>query len=324
MKKKQERGKEHDLKLAGVRNGEVTDAIVLDEREGLVQHKDIGEIKPTELDGITINRTKSKIDPFMEIRKERLVDQMSGAPSRTFGIWVPDPLSPEGWRDMGTVSENYLLLTNKEVRQLALDIAEESGLPHRESRIFWDGARFAHVIDFPETTDEVAIGETVGLSLITRTSYDRSWKFEAALMGKRFLCDNGVLSGEFFARVSFKHVQNGSGGGDEWKEIVKQGLSVMRSAGENLERFAEGLRLLKWHPLTDEHLRALWGRLKLGDTLMGKIMRQYTRHEEATLYGFLNAGTNVFWHNQKMTSADFANNDIFTSLLIKYAFENLI
>ncbi len=26
-------------------------------------------------------------------------------------------------------------------------------------------------------------------------------------MGKRFVCDNGALSGELFARVSFKHMK---------------------------------------------------------------------------------------------------------------------
>src|SRR5690606_13324163 len=110
----------------------VTDAVVLDEREGGIQHRDLGQILPTELDGITINRTKTKVDPFIPIRKERLVDQLTGAPSKAFGVWVPDPGSPQGWRDMGTVSENYLLLTNREVRDLALEIAGASGLPHKE------------------------------------------------------------------------------------------------------------------------------------------------------------------------------------------------
>ena len=327
MKKKQ---KKQDLQLVDVHDavkspssGDGAPAIVLDEKEGGVSHKDIGAIAATELDGITINRTKSKIDPFIEIRKERLVDKLTGAPSRSFAVWVPDPDAQEGWRHMGTVSESYLLLTNREVRQLALDVAEESGLPFRESRIFWDGARFAHIIDFTETQEEIAEGESVGLSLITRTSYDRSWKFEAALMGKRFVCDNGVLSGEFFARVSFKHTQNGGGDNGEWKEIVKQGLSVVSHAGDNMERFVQGLRALKSQSMTDEHFRALWSKLKLGDTLMGKIMRRYVKHEESTLYGLLNAGTNVFWHNQKMTSADFVNNDSFVTALLTYAFEYL-
>lgn len=297
------------------------DAIILDEKDGVVSHTDIGRITATELDGITINRTKSKIDPFIEIRKERLVDRLSGAPSRSFGIWVPEPEADGGWRDMGTVSENYLLLTNREVRELSLEIAERSRVPYNESRIFWDGARFAHVIDFVGAEEEVASGDSVGLSLITRTSYDRSWKYEAALMGKRFLCDNGLLSGEFFARVSFKHM--GGSQEESWREVVREGLSVLAHGGENLERFVGGLRKLRSTPLTDEHLRALWIEVKLGDSLMGKVMSRYVEHEESTLYGFLNAGSNVFWHNAKMTGSDFQHNDAFTTKLLAYAFESL-
>ena len=318
--------KEQDLQLAEaeqVSNAGGDGAIVLDEHDGRVSHKDIGHIEATELDGITINRTKSKIDPFIEIRKERLVDKLTGAPSRAFEVWVPDPEAQEGWRDMGTVSERYLLLTNREVRQLALDVAQQSGLAFRESRIFWDGARLCHILDFVDTQEEVSEGDGVGLSLITRTSYDRSWKFESALMGKRFACDNGLLSGEFFARVSFKHTLRGGGNGDQWKDIVKQGLSVVSHAGDNLGRFAEGLRILKRHPMSDDHLRTLWSKFKLGDRLMGKIMRQYLKHEEPTLYGLLNAGTAVFWHNKKMTSADFSNNDVFVTALLAYAFAKL-
>ena len=303
-------------------DGEIVDAVVLDQKEGAVEHKDISSIEATELDGITINRTKSKLDPFIDIRKERLVDRLSGAPSKSFGIWVPDPEADQGWKSMGTVSENYLLLTNKEVRQLALEIAEQSGLDYKESRIFWDGARFAHIVDFKGLQEEVGT-EAVGLSLITRTSYDKSWKYEAALMGKRFLCDNGVLSGEFFARISFKHLQGGNEE-DNWQDIVRQGLSVIEHSGENLQRFVQGLRLLKKQRMTDEQLRRMWKLFpKLGHSTMGRILDRYVAHEEGTLYGLLNAGSNVFWHNKKMRASDFNNNDQFVSGLLKYAFEHL-
>jgi len=315
-------------------DGALRDAVILDEKIGPVQHKDMGLIQATELDGITINRTKTKISPFIEIRKERLVDQLTGAPSKAFGIWVPDPGAEGGWKDMGTVSENYLLLTNKEVRELALEIATQSGLPFKESRIFWDGAKFCHVVDFLER-ESVEDGDEVGLSLITRSSYDKSWRFEAALMGKRFACDNGCLSGEFFARVSFRHSAGSSKGAldpgkregvglveENWKEIVKQGLSVVDHAPENLRRFVQGLRLLKKAELTDQRLREVWKMLPgIGDGIMGKIMARYVTHEEPTLYGFFQAGTNVFWHNQKMTSADFQNNDQFVTGLLGYAFD---
>ena len=293
---------------------------VLDEKTGEVKHQDLSEIEPNSLDGITINRTKNNVDPFVEIRKERLVDKLTGAPSKSFGIWVPDPDSKEGWRDMGVVSENYLLLTNKEVRGLALDIASESMFEFEESRIFWDGARFAHVIDFTDTREEIDEGDEVGLSLITRTSYDRSWKFEAALMGKRFLCDNGMLSGEFFARVSFKH----SGEEGRWKELVRQGFSIITDADMNMQKFVRGLRLLKQTRITDGILRKVWfHQFSLGDSNTGKVINRYLSSEEPTLYGLLNAGSYVFWHNQKMTGADFKNNDSFTTKLLEYAFEHL-
>lgn len=301
-----------------------TNGIRLAEATGTVEHQDLGAIAPTELDGITINRTKTKVDPFVEIRKERLVDKLSGAPSRSFGIWVPDPNKEGGWRDMGTVSENYLLLTNAEVRDVALEIASESGHPFRETRVFWDGARFAHIIDFTAITEEVEAGDAVGLSLITRTSYDRSWRYEAALMGKRFLCDNGALSGEFFARVSFKHVVSAEPSTTPWEEIVKQGLGIIGQAGGNLYLFVEALRKLRMAPMTDTHLRALWQALPgLGNSIKGKIISRYVKNEEPTLYGLFNAGTNVLWNNKKLTAADFGNNDTFSTTFINYAFDNL-
>lgn len=316
----QQSHEEAELRIAIPEVSERTDGVILGERTmEETQHKDLAAIAATDLDGITINRTKSKLDPFIEIRKERLVDQLTGAPSRSFGVWVPDPDRPKGWRDMGTVSEQYLLMTNQEVRQLDLEIARDSGLAFKETRIFWDGARFAHIIDFTDLTDEVTDGETVGLSLITRTSYDRSWKFEAALMGKRFACDNGLLSGEFFARIAFKHT-HGSSVQETWQDIVRQGLSVIAHSGENLSAFVRGLRLLQGQAMNDSHLREIWKRMPgIGDSIMGKVMSRYVCHEEPTLYGFLNAGTHVFWHNKALKRADFTHNDVFVSTLLRYA-----
>ena len=52
-------------------------------------------------------------------------------------------------------------------------------------------------------------------------------------------------------------------------------------------------------------------------------MRRYAEHEEPTLYGLLNAGTQVFWHNPKQTAADWAHNDAFVTGLVEYANKHL-
>ncbi len=311
-----------------------SDAVVLDESTGHVSHRDLSDISVTELDGITINRTKTGISPFVPILKTPTYSQNSGTQSG-YAVEIEDPDSETGYRHVGNVSQNYLLLSNEEVRELAVEIAVQSGLGFRESRIFWDGSRFCHIVDFLET-EEVAPGDEVGLSLITRSSYDKSWRYDCALMGKRFVCDNGAISGEFFARVSFKHLASSNppgrveGDADEgpkeeaWKEVVRQGLTVIDRAPDDLHRFVQGLRLLKSAPMTDGHLREVWRTIPtIGDSIKGQIVSRYVAHEEPTLYGLFNAGTNVFSHREKMTAADFSNNDAFSTGLLSYAFEHL-
>ena len=332
MPKRNTRQPAPDLVASG--DGAAVDAVVLAESTGQVSHRDIGSIEPTELDGITINRTKTGISPFVPILKTPTYSQNSGTLSG-YAVEIEDDTSPTGYRHVGNVSKNYLLLSNEEVRELACEIAIQSGIACKESRIFWDGARFCHIIDFLET-EHVEDGDEIGLSLITRSSYDKSWRYDCALMGKRFICDNGAISGEFFARVSFKHLAStnppGRAEGDvdegpkeeAWKEVVRQGLTVIDRAPDDLHRFVQGLRLLKSAPMTDRHLREVWRTIPtIGDSIKGQIVSRYVEHEEPTLYGLFNAGTNVFSHREKMTAADFSNNDAFSTGLLSYAFEHL-
>ena len=304
-----------------------SDAIVLAEATGEISHQDIGQIAVTDIDGITINRTKTGISPFVPITKTPAYSQNSGTLSG-YAVEIEDPSSPTGYTHVGNVSRNYLLLSNEEVRNLAVEIAVQSGIPFRESRIFWDGSRFCHIIDFTEY-ESVSDGDEIGLSLITRSSYDKTWKYDCALMGKRFLCDNGAISGEFFARVSFKHLSmpNGAEVPQEyaWKQIVRDGMTVIDRAPDDLSRFVENLRLLRSASMTDDHLRRVWKALPtIGDGIKGQVLSRYVEREEPTLYGLFNAGTAVFSHRgDKTTAADFANNDAFTTALLGYASEHL-
>ena len=176
----------------------------------------------------------------------------------------------------------------------------------------------------------VVDGDPVSLSLITKSSYDKSWRFEMAIGSIRVACLNGMLSGEFFQRVSLKHTSGqtlGSGlqfDEDTWEQTVLQGLSVMEHSGANLSRFVRGLRRLHGAQMTDALLRDVWKHMPaLGDGLRGKIMGQYLTEEAPSLYGLFNAGTNVLWHNPKQTAADFANNDAWTTAMLTYAFDHV-
>ncbi|MEO1632876.1 MAG: DUF932 domain-containing protein, partial [Bacteroidota bacterium] len=283
----------------------MTDAIVIEEAASPVLHRDLSQIEVNDLDGITINRTKSGISPFVPIIKTPNYAENSGNLTG-YSVEMEDPETETGYRHIGNVSKNYLLLSNEDVRALSVEIAMQSGLPFKETRIFWDGSRFLHVIDFDacESLDD----EEIGLGLITRSSYDKTWRYEIALMGKRFVCDNGMISGEFFARVSFKHLKNVSDQDETWQEIVREGLAIIDQAPDQLHRFVEALQRLRATPMTEPLLRDVWQRFPtIGDSLMAQIMTRYVSHEEPTMYGFLNAGTNVFWHQQRMKASDVTN-----------------
>ena len=91
-----------------------------------------------------------------------------------------------------------------------------------------------------------------------------------------------------------------------------------------LSRFVGSLRLLRSTPMTDKHLRKIWGLYpSIGNGIKGQILSQYVTAEESSLFGFFNAGTNVFWHRDKMTAADFNNNDIFSTEMLRYAHDHL-
>ena len=293
-----------------------------------VQHKDLADIAANQLiDGLpVVNRTKTLISPFAPILKTPTISENSGQQTG-YAIEIEDDAAPHGFRHMGNVSDKYLLLPNAEVRDLGLEIAESSGLPYRESRAFFDGGRFAHIIDFGEQVaqDVSARGDgsdPVGLSLVLRSSYDTSWKFEAALMGKRFLCDNGLLSGEYFARVSFKHTTGSAS--EDWRSVVREGLKLVHRAPHDLAAFCGALRALRQAQTSDRRLREVLSLFpQFGDSLVGKIMRRYSEHEEPTLFGVMQAGTQVLWHDPKQTASSWAHNDALVTGLVGYAHDHL-
>ena len=292
------------------------------------EHRDLSKIAANQVvDGIpVINRTRSLISPFAPIIKTPTFSENSGTQTG-FAIEIEDDSVPTGFRHLGNVSERYLLLTNAEVSNLAMEVAEASGLPWSVGRAFWDGGKYAVVVDFGESVsqDVSAVGDgsdRVGLSLVFRTSYDTSWRFEAALMGRRLMCDNGLLSGEFFGRVGFKHTTGSAS--EDWRSVVRDGLRLVHRAPHDLAVFVRALRLLRQAQTSDKRLREVVGLFpQFGDSLVGKVMRRYAEHEEPTLFGLMQAGTNVLWHDPKQTASSWQHNDALVTGLVNYAQDRL-
>lgn len=292
------------------------------------EHKDLSQIAANQtVDGIpVVNRTKTMISPFAPIVKTPNYSENSGQLAG-YSVEIEDDSAPHGFRHLGAVSGRYLLMTNREVADLAFEVAEGSGLPWAPGRIFWDGGRCAVVVDFgPDVSQDVSASgdgsDPVGLSLVFRTSYDRSWRFEATLMARRFLCGNGLLAGEFFGHVSFRHTTGSAA--EDWRGVVRDGLRLVHRAPADLARFVGALRALRRAQTSDRRLReALALFPQFGDALVGRVMRRYAEHEEPTLFGLMQAGTNVLWHDPRQTAASWGHNDDLVSGLVRYANDRL-
>ena len=101
-------------------------------------------------------------------------------------------------------------------------------------------------------------------------------------------------------------------------------MSVIDHAPDDLSRYVAALRQLKAARMTDSRLREVWRAMPtVGDSVKGQILSRYVDAEEPTLYGLFQAATWLFTHREKLTAADFANNDAATTALLRYAAERL-
>ena len=80
----------------------VVNAIVLDETSIPIENRDITQIQPTETDGITINRTKAGISPFVPIVMTPTYSAHSGTLSG-YAVEIEDPDQDTGYRCVGNV-----------------------------------------------------------------------------------------------------------------------------------------------------------------------------------------------------------------------------
>jgi hypothetical protein len=256
-------------------------------------------------------------DAYAAIEKQPLVTQ-DGMRSRGFTVRLEDPAAADGWREVGIVSEDYLLVPNQDVRDMALEITDRSGVPWKESKTFFDGKRFVYALT--TTSDglsaEVVPGDVLSIGLMFENSYDGSRRLAVNLYANRLVCSNGLVLPEHFARLRFKHTSASAG----WESETQRALSMIASAGDDLRRFANIARRLDDVDFSIPEMEAIRkrGLAKLPVSLWGRVIDRFLLHEEPSAWGFLNAGTNVFWHNEKGSIQDFKHNATMSAAVIDF------
>jgi hypothetical protein len=256
-------------------------------------------------------------DAYAAIEKRPLITQ-DGMRSRGFTVRLEDQSATSGWREVGIVSEDYLLVPNQDVRDMALEITDRTGVPWKESKTFFDGKRFVYALT--TTSDglsaEVVPGDVLSIGLMFENSYDGSRRLAVNLYANRLVCSNGLILPEYFARLRFKHTSASAG----WEIETQRALSMIASAGDDLRRFADIARRMNDAAFGTQEMEAVrrQGLQKLPTGLWGKLVDRYLLHEDKSAWGFLNAGTNVLWHREKGSVQDFSHNALVTSSMVEF------
>ncbi len=255
-------------------------------------------------------------DPYRRIEK-RTLHAPDGMKSKGFTVRLEDDRFPSGYREVGVVSQDYLLVENAAVRDLALEIADRSGGAWQLTKEFFDGKRFVYALALRDhSLIDVRLGDPVGLGLMFENSYDGSRRLSASLYVNRLVCTNGMLAPSIFRRVAFRHTDAAK----DWDVGIASALRMIDTAGPLLNRFAGAMsKLAALDVTTDELARIREHALpQLPVSLFGKVVDRFLAHEEPTAWGLMNAATQVLWHNPKPTLADMGHNEYVVRALASY------
>ena len=166
----------------------------------------------------------------------------------------------------------------------------------------------------------------MGLAMMMNNSYDGTLKAGIQIFLMRLSCLNGQVSREFGWGIDFRHfIQDGI----DWEQNIMKASQIL--SGQQIEtlpaRFANRIGDLA-EPITLQDMATI----RTNDDYLGKLpAQQYaqmldkmyadgmvTDGNSFTAYDLFNAGTNVLWHQKKMTTASFKNNALVVDGMMKY------
>jgi hypothetical protein len=258
------------------------------------------------------------LSPYNQIQKVPLVAADLESRSRGYSVRIEDPSDSTGWKECGIVSQDYCLVPNADVRDLALSIADRAGGDWQIDKEHFDGKRFTlSLLSKTSAVREVKLNDPVGFGLHFVNSYDGSARLSAQMVVWRLVCTNGMLAPKMFKSVRFKHDNSARG----WREETESALSMIRYADVGLERFVQAAQNLASMRITSSQLRTIRSEVldRLPVTLWGHTLDRYLADEELSGWGLLNALTDRTWHAKKQKATDFAWNEYGTTGLIEHA-----
>ena len=251
------------------------------------------------------------MNPYSPIRKVPLDYQ--GIQSNAFSVQMEreDKEGIRKYKEVGTVSNNYLLVPNTEVRDMAVQIADQSGINFTEDKTFFDGKRYiTSYIAKDDSIDEVAVGDDVSIGFQMWNSYDGSTSLGFRMMIYRLACLNGMMSHTNLSKYRFRHSPDSENWDEELENVAHTLTAASRGDNNNVHDTIKNFKSLNREELDLHRFRRLRG-YYLNDIptqLWGAIIDRYIKKDRYNGWEFLNAATDELWHKEKPTVASYNHN----------------
>ena len=276
-------------------------------------------------------KVKPKLDPYADIRKVPLVGT-DGTSSSAFGIQTDTGKKGKSkWQEVGVVRDDYLLVSNQQVLDMANHITQESPLKWEVKKEFYNGKSFGLYYTATDQTrtidseDGIKKGDAVALGLHFLNSYDGSKALTAGLHLERLICANGMVTNHSLNSVRILHDKSNA----KWENDVEKILGLIDSSGEQVSGMMSAFSEMDRSILDEGMLRHIANNVIPGisDGTFGKIYRKFSKDNKgnsSTVWDFYNACTDVLWKNPNQTKADFTNNAYVTDRMIEFTNKELI
>tara|TARA_R100000808_G_scaffold6729_1_gene19762 strand:- start:1262 stop:2110 length:849 start_codon:yes stop_codon:yes gene_type:complete len=276
-------------------------------------------------------KVKPKLDPYADIRKVPLVGT-DGTSSSAFGIQTDTGKKGKSkWQEVGVVRDDYLLVSNQQVFDMANHITQESPLKWEVKKEFYNGKSFGLYYTATDQTrtidseDGIKKGDAVALGLHFLNSYDGSKALTAGLHLERLICANGMITNHGLSSVRILHDKSNA----KWEEDVEKILGLIDSSDEQVSSMMSAFSEMDRSILDEGMLRHIANNVIPGiaDGTFGKIYRKFSEDNKgnsATVWDWYNACTDVLWKNPNQTKADFSNNAYVTDRMIEFTNKELV
>ena len=260
------------------------------------------------------------IYPYSDIRKVPL--DYEGITSSAYAVQRQgeDAEGRSFWKECGVVGNNYLLVPNSEVKDLANEIATKSAHQWEPMKEYFDGKRFVYFMQSKSETTEIAQGDDVSLGMGFWNSYDGSTALQFRTFLVRLVCTNGMITKDFMNLMKFKHNAQSEG----YEEQIINAAEVVDNCGDDIETVTKRMRKMVETPFDLDEMAKVRGTdlYHIPVTLWGKISTHFLNKTYAnnpvkpTMWDFYNSCTDILWHDEKPTMASFEHNQVITDKLL--------